>query len=151
MFAHAADTADALLHVAAEHPGIVGFNIDLETGASTTQADTEAFAGFLGTVTRALRQVGAVVLWCWRAVVLGCWRAAVLAGGRLAGWCARCDRCSLPCAAAWAVACGVMYAVYYTGVPVTWRLSAGLGGVLRAVALLARCFRSMPRGGSPLT
>jgi hypothetical protein len=55
MFAHANETAAALLSIAAEHPGLSGFNFDLETKAPFFDADRLAYNRFLRDVTRALR------------------------------------------------------------------------------------------------
>lgn len=54
LFAHAEETAAALLALAKSNPGLVGFNLDLETGEVATDEDVANFATFLGTVTKAL-------------------------------------------------------------------------------------------------
>jgi len=53
LFAHANETASDLLAIARATPGIVGFNIDLETRLGT-EADARAYTAFLATVTTAL-------------------------------------------------------------------------------------------------
>ena len=55
MFAHANETAASLLSVAAEHPGLSGFNFDLETNAPFFDSDRLAYSRFLSDVTHALR------------------------------------------------------------------------------------------------
>lgn len=55
MFAHANETAASLLSIAAEHPGLSGFNFDLETNAPFSDSDRLAYSRFLSDVTRALR------------------------------------------------------------------------------------------------
>lgn len=57
LFEHADQTAEDLLSLASHHPAIKGFNIDLESGQSSTM-DTERFAHFLGTVTQKLNAKG---------------------------------------------------------------------------------------------
>ena len=54
LFGHADETAAALLAVAKAHPGLVGFNLDLEAAGAATEQDMQAFTGPLGSVTRTL-------------------------------------------------------------------------------------------------
>ena len=57
LFDHPEETASDLIAVAARHPNIRGFNIDLECGRGNA-TDVARFATFLGTVTRALKAKG---------------------------------------------------------------------------------------------
>jgi hypothetical protein len=54
LFTHAEETAADLLAMAKANPGLVGFNLDLETGEAATDEDVANFATFLGTVAKAL-------------------------------------------------------------------------------------------------
>lgn len=54
LFAHPEETAADLLSIAKDNPGLVGFNLDLETSAEATEHDMQAFAAFLAIVTRKL-------------------------------------------------------------------------------------------------
>lgn len=57
LFAHSAETADDLLGLAAQHPGISGFNIDLESGQGNA-SDISRFSNFLGAVSNTLAAKG---------------------------------------------------------------------------------------------
>lgn len=54
LFAHAEQTADSLLAINKQYPGIQGFNIDLETGGGDS-ADVDKYSKFLGTVSSRLK------------------------------------------------------------------------------------------------
>ena len=60
LFDHPEDTAQDLLAVVAQNPGITGFNIDLEPGHGQGNAttDTKRFSQFLGIVTNILNKKG---------------------------------------------------------------------------------------------
>ena len=53
-FSHAKEIAASLLQIAAETPGITGFNLDLETDARFTDVDRRDYARFLTDMTDAL-------------------------------------------------------------------------------------------------
>ncbi len=62
MCSHAEETAASMIELARAHPGIVGFNLDLEERAPAVAnaSDLAAFTSFLTTVTNALNHADAV-------------------------------------------------------------------------------------------
>ena len=54
LFSHADETAAALLALVHAHPGIVGFNLDLEASEHVNASEIASFADFLTTVSGAL-------------------------------------------------------------------------------------------------
>jgi hypothetical protein len=55
-FAHANETAAALLLIAKANPGLSGFNLDLETHAPFNDTDRHAYRTYLHAMTEALAQ-----------------------------------------------------------------------------------------------
>jgi hypothetical protein len=62
LFSHAEQTAAALVAVARDTPGLVGFNLDLETQRPVNASDLSNFSSFVSTVTAALNHAPGIGL-----------------------------------------------------------------------------------------